>query len=72
MFHVKCMVGWQELSLHRKASRGSLDPYTENVIYKMGLLKGLTLKELSLQEAHEDVGKGGGHLGAHCCSEGKG
>jgi len=30
MFHVKCMVGWQELSLHRKASRGSLDPYTEN------------------------------------------
>ena len=31
-------------------------------------MKGLTLKELSLQGVHEDVCIGGGHLGAHCRS----
>ena len=31
-------------------------------------MKGLTLEELSLQGVHEDVGIGGGHLGAHCRS----
>ena len=31
-------------------------------------MKGLTLEELSLQGVHEDVGIGGGHLGAHCHS----
>ena len=33
-----------------------------------GRLKGLTVEELSLQRVHEDVGIGGGHLGAHCRS----
>ena len=69
---VKCMVGWQELSMCRKVSRDSLEPdHTQRMLliyFLEGRLKGLTFKEPSLQWVHEDVGIGRGHLGANRCS----